>query len=135
MKRFVVLSVFSVLSVIGIRAQTATIPAPPQTTPRVYLTSKSNGNTWAVYRSQDMEMSKDFAKDCPSITVTLNAEAADYTVLLNHLEVGLFLLNNQFQVTNKVGDVLASLEEGHSINHGVKGACRIILENWNRAAK
>jgi hypothetical protein len=34
-------------------------------------------------------MAKDFEKHCPDTKVTLLQDKADYTVILNHIEVGL----------------------------------------------
>ncbi len=52
-----------------------------------------------------MEMGKDFEKDCPEVRVTINQNVADYTVLLNHIEVG-FARDNQLQIANKDGDLI-----------------------------
>ena len=46
-----------------------------------------------------MEMSKDLERDCPGVRMTINQQVADYTVLLNHIEVG-FARDNQIQVAN-----------------------------------
>jgi hypothetical protein len=61
--------------------------------------------------------------------------AADYTVILNHVEVGAFGRDNQFQVANKEGDMLGGVREkggikSGSINGGVKAACNVILSDW-----
>jgi hypothetical protein len=77
-----------------------------------------------------MEMSKDFERACPEVRITLNQSAADYTVALNHIEVGLFVRDNQFQIADKNGDLLAKTKEGGSINGGVKKVCAQILEDW-----
>ncbi len=109
--------------------------------PRVFLQSASKGNTWNASRDQSMEMAKDFQKDCPSVRITIAQEAADYTVLLNHIEVGLVLRDNQVQVADRNGDMLI-LHEGTGIKSGsirgsVRIACRMITEDWsdkNRSA-
>lgn len=82
-----------------------------------------------------MEMAKDFQKDCPNVKVTIAQNAADYTVLLNHIELGLLLRDNQVQVADRNGDMLV-LHEGNGIKSGsirgsVKIACRMIMEDWN----
>jgi hypothetical protein len=110
-------------------ANEAGAPTQARDKPRVYLTSASKGNLWNASRDQSMEMGKDFEKDCPSIRVTINQNAADYTVLLNHIEVG-FSRDNQFQIANKNGDLISKTKEGGSINGGVKKACAIILADW-----
>jgi hypothetical protein len=50
---------------------------------------------------------------------------ADYTVLLNHIELGLLNRDNQFQIADKNGDLISHTKEGGSINGGVKKACQI----------
>ena len=76
-----------------------------------------------------MEMSKDFEKVCPSVRVTINQQVADYTVILNHIELGLFARDNQIQVADKNGDLLKT-KEGGGIKGGVKKACDLILADW-----
>jgi hypothetical protein len=97
--------------------------------PRVFLQSASRGTNRNAARDQSMEMSKDLEKDCPDLAVTINQQAADYTVLLNHIEVG-FARDNQIQVANKDGDLLSKTKEGGSIAGGMKKACALILEDW-----
>jgi hypothetical protein len=97
--------------------------------PRVFLQANSRGNNWNANRDQSMEMSKDFERDCPEVRITLNQSAADYTVLLNHIEHG-FVRDNQFQVADKNGDLLTRTREGGSIKGGVKKACNQILSDW-----
>jgi hypothetical protein len=103
--------------------------------PRVFLQSASKGNTWNATRDQSMEMAKDFQRDCPNVKVTIAQSAADYTVLLNHIEVGLIVRDNQVQVADRNGDMLI-LHEGTGIKSGsirgsVRIACRMITEDWN----
>ena len=76
-----------------------------------------------------MEMSKDFERDCPGVRVTINQQAADYTVILNHIEVGLLARDNQLQVADKNGDLLQT-KEGGGIKGGVKNVCALILSDW-----
>jgi hypothetical protein len=66
-----------------------------------------------------MEMSNDFAKVCTGVRITVNQQAADYTVLLNHIELGLFARDNQMQVADKNSDLLET-KEGGGIKGGVK---------------
>jgi hypothetical protein len=115
-------------------AQQAQQPPSPQ--PRVFLQASSHGNVWNSRRDQSMEMAKDFQKNCPDVKVTILQNAADYTVILNHIEVGAFGRDNQFQVANKDGDMLGGVREKNgiksgSINGGVKAACNTILADWN----
>jgi hypothetical protein len=103
--------------------------------PRVFLQSASKGNNWNATRDQSMEMAKDFQRDCPIVKITIAQSAADYTVLLNHIEVGLIVRDNQVQVADRNGDMLI-LHEGTGIKSGsirgsVRIACRMITEDWN----
>jgi hypothetical protein len=77
-----------------------------------------------------MEMSKDFEEVCPSVRITITQQMADYTVLLNHIEIGLFVRDNQFQLADKNGDLLSKTKEGGSIKGGVKKVCDLISANW-----
>jgi hypothetical protein len=107
-------------------------PAAPATKPqqpRVYLQAASHGNNWNSHRDQSMEMSKDFEKVCPGVRITINQQMADYTVLLNHIESGLFARDNQVQVADKNGDLMKT-KEGGGIKGNVKKICEMILADW-----
>ena len=105
-------------------------PAPAPGKPRVFLSAASKGNNQNSARDQAMEMSHDLEKNCPSVRITINSQAADYTVLLNHIEVGLLVRDNQFQIANKDGDLITKTKEGGSIKGGAKRACELILADW-----
>jgi hypothetical protein len=98
--------------------------------PRVFLQANSHGNTWNARRDQSIEMAKDFQKDCPEVRVSVAQNNADYTLILNHIEVG-FSRDNQMEVANKSGDLLATREKG-GIKGGVKEVCSIILADWQK---
>jgi hypothetical protein len=100
--------------------------------PRVFLQAVSKGTNRNAERDQAMEMSKDFERDCDGLRVTINQQMADYTILLNHIEVGLFVRDNQIQVANKNGDLISKTKEGGSIAGGMRKACGLILEDWNK---
>jgi hypothetical protein len=100
--------------------------APTANKPRVFLQSASKGTNRNAARDQSMEMSKDFERDCDGVRVTINQQMADYTVVLNHIEVG-FARDNQIQVANKEGDLLSKTKEGGSIAGGMKKACALIV--------
>jgi hypothetical protein len=102
-----------------------------QDKPRVYLQSQSKGNTWNSQRDQSIEMAKDFTKNCPDVRISVVQNAADYTVILNHIEVGPFGRDNQMEVANKNGDLLATREKG-GIKGGVKAVCQMILADWEK---
>ncbi|MGA9980808.1 MAG: hypothetical protein WBQ08_19465 [Candidatus Sulfotelmatobacter sp.] len=98
--------------------------------PRVFLQANSHGNTWNARRDQSIEMAKDFQKHCPDVRISLAQNNADYTVILNHIEVG-FSRDNQMEVANRSGDLLATREKG-GIKGGVKEVCSIILADWQK---
>jgi len=102
--------------------------------PRVFFQSASHGNTTNASRDQSMEMSKDFEQDCPAVQITLAQQMADYTVALNHIEVGL-ARDNQIQVADKNGDLLSKTKEGGSIRAGMKKACALVLADWAKKTK
>ena len=78
-----------------------------------------------------MEMSKDFEKDCPGVHITINPSAADYTIMLNHIEHG-FVRDNQVQIANRDGDLISRTKEGGSIRGDMKKACQILLADWSK---
>jgi len=106
-------------------------PSAGSQLPRVFLQSASHGNNWNSRRDQSMEMAKDFEKVCPGVKITINQQNADYTVILNHIEVGLFNRDNQVQVADKNGDLMKT-KEGGGIKGNVKNACNLILADWAR---
>jgi hypothetical protein len=79
-----------------------------------------------------MEMSRDLERDCPDVKITINQQTADYIVLLNHIERGLLIRDNQIQVANREGDLITNTKEGGSIAGGMKRACMLILYDWSR---
>jgi hypothetical protein len=100
--------------------------------PRIFLQSVSSGNNVNARRDQSMEMGKDFERDCSAVRVSINQQMADYTVLLNHIETG-FMRDNQIQIADKDGDLIAKTKEGGSIDGGVKKACTLILTDWAKS--
>lgn len=106
-------------------------PAQSGNKPRVYLESASKGTNRNAARDQSMEMSKDLEGDCPGVRITINQQMADYTILLNHIEVG-FARDNQIEVADKNGDLLSKTKEGGSIRGGMKKACGVILADWGK---
>jgi len=99
--------------------------------PRVYLDSVSKGSNRNSDRDQSMEMSKDILKSCPDLVITINQQAADYTIRLNHIEHGLIVRDNQIQVFNKDGDLMKN-KEGGSIKGNIKQICEVIHQDWAR---
>jgi hypothetical protein len=80
-----------------------------------------------------MELAKDFSKQCPDVTVTLNTTEAQYTVSLNHEAFhGVLHKNNQLMVTNQKGDLLFS-NSSRAVSHSVNDACQAILGDWKAA--
>jgi hypothetical protein len=107
-------------------------PSQKEVPPRVYLQSASKGTNWNAARDQSMEMSRDLERNCPGVKITVNQQAADYIVLLNHIERGLLIRDNQIQVANREGDLITNTKEGGSIAGGMKRACMLILYDWSR---
>ena len=112
----------------------AAAPVDDSAKPRVYLQSQSKGTNQNAARDQSMEMSKDFEETCPGVRITINQQMADYTVLLNHIEMGLFVRDNQFQLADRNGDLLSKTREGGSIRYGVQKVCNLILADWAKNA-
>jgi TPR repeat protein len=100
--------------------------------PRVFFESASHGSNQNASRNQSMEMSKDFEQDCPGAQITISRQMADYTVALNHIEVGLIVRDNQVQVADRNGDLIAKTKEGGSIGGNMKQACEVILSDWTK---
>lgn len=103
------IALFTLSAVSALFAQAAQVTPPNAATvkPRVFLQAASKGNNRAAARDQAMEMSKDLEQDCPGVRITINQQNTDYTVLLNHIEVGLFVRDNQFQLADRNGDLLS----------------------------
>jgi hypothetical protein len=101
--------------------------------PRIFLQSQSHGNTAKASRDQSMEMGKDFEEVCPGVRITINQQMADYTVLLNHVEIGAFSRDNQVQIADKNGDLISRTKEGGSIKGAVKKACDLILADFAKS--
>ena len=125
---------------------------PAEAKPRVFIAGTGNsdlrtkatvtgGQGWATgaahstfgAHDQTMELAKDFGKQCPGVTVTLNQADADYTVGLNHEAFhGVILKNNQLIVANQKGDLIMS-NSTRAVSHSVNDACSAILSDWKAA--
>lgn len=80
--------------------------------------------------NQTTTLAKDFSKQCPGVTVTLNASDADYAVEPNHVAFhGLIHKNNQAMVTNRRGDLLSS-QASHTASLSSNDSCAAILADW-----
>ena len=117
--------------------------------PRVYIEGTGNvdvrteagvvgGSGWALgsahatvgAHNQTMELAKDFSKECPDVTVTLNSTDADYKVAMNHEAFhGLIHKNNQIMVANRRGDLVFS-NTSRAVSHSVNDSCVAILSDW-----
>ncbi|HEX4038240.1 MAG TPA: hypothetical protein VHX37_09290 [Acidobacteriaceae bacterium] len=113
----------------GAPSDVAPPPGQSPEKPRVYLESASKGTNRNAARDQSMEMGKDLEGDCPAVRITISQDMADYTILLNHIEVG-FARDNQIEVANKQGDLISRTKEGGSIRGGMKKACQTVLADW-----
>ncbi len=138
-------SLFVVLLLTGV--------AVAQEKPRVYVQGKGSedvqstgsgvgGHHWGSWGSRStidshdegMEVSKDLQKNCNGITVTLNQQAADYTVMLNRESKknrGLLRTNSQIEVANRLGDVLGT-NATRTVGNAAKDACQLILADWSQ---
>lgn len=127
--------------------------AVAQEKPRVFVQGKGSedaqssgsgvgGRHWATFGSrttidshdEGMEVSKDLQKNCPAVTVTVNQNAADYTVMLNRESKknrGLLRTNSQVQVANRLGDVLGS-SATRTVGNAAKDACELIVADWSQ---
>lgn len=124
--------------------------------PRVFISGKgsvdvnsdgaSSGNRWFRARSsrstidshdEAIEMAKDFSKECPDVTVTVNQAVADYTVSLNRESKknrGLLRSNNQVMIVNRMGDMLHA-GATHAVSSATKDACSAIMADWKEHGK
>jgi hypothetical protein len=122
-----------------------------QDKPRVFVQGKGSedtqssgsgvgGHHWGTWGSRSttdshdegMEVSKDLQKNCPGVTVTLNQQVADYTIMLNRESKknrGLLRSNSQVEVANRLGDVLGT-NATHTVGNASKDACHEILADW-----
>lgn len=127
--------------------------AVAQEKPRVFVQGKGSedaqssgsgvgGRHWATFGSrttidshdEGMEVSKDLQKNCAAVTVTVNQNAADYTVMLNRESKknrGLLRTNSQVQVANRLGDVLGS-SATRTVGNAAKDACELIVADWSQ---
>jgi ABC-type uncharacterized transport system YnjBCD substrate-binding protein len=108
--------------------------ATAQDQPKVFIEASSAKNGTAIFgggnaRNQAIEMSKDFQKQCPEVKITIKQDAADYTVILNHLESGLIARDNQIEVADKDGSLITTREKG-SIKNQTRFACELILNDF-----
>jgi hypothetical protein len=100
-----------------------------QDKPKVFIQSESSGSNRNAARNQTIEMSKDFQKDCPGVKITIRQDLADYSLILNHIEHGMFVRDNQIEVADKDGSLLTTRERG-SIKNNTKFACELILSDF-----
>jgi hypothetical protein len=113
--------------------------------PRVFVAGKGaqnvstnaseGGNHWfRSGRADSMEVTRDLQKNCSSVVITINQQAADYTIVLDRESKqnrGLLGSNSQFQVANRIGDVLGS-NATHTVSNASKDACELILADWKQ---
>jgi hypothetical protein len=127
------------------------VSAQAQDKPRVFVDGKGSqdvtssgsgggGNHWAAWGSrstidshdESMEVTKDLQKNCGAVTITLNQQNADYTIMLNRESKknrGLLRSNSQVEVANRAGDVLGT-NATHTVGNAAKDACQLIASDW-----
>jgi hypothetical protein len=125
--------------------------ATAQDKPRVFVQGKGSENVssngaaggdhhWAAWGSkstidshdESMEVTKNFQKDCSSVTVTINQANADYIVMMNRESKqnrGLLRTNSQIQVANKAGDIIGT-KATRTVGSASKDACNLIVADW-----
>jgi hypothetical protein len=123
-------------AVLAAPAEPAALPLPARSAnkPRVFLRARSHTRGWNESRDQSMEMSKDFQEICPDVQISVDQHLVDYSVELNHTEHS-FVRENQMQIADKDGDLLANTEgsiKTESIKGGVKKVCDAIRADWAR---
>jgi hypothetical protein len=86
-------------------------------------------------RPQTAEIMRTFAQRCPSMTVTMKKESADYVVLLDH-EGGKEAVqrDNKVAVFDKGGDMIFS-GSTRMLGNAVKDACAAISQDRARPAR
>jgi hypothetical protein len=125
----------------------ATVPAPDQDKPRVFVT---DSNSWSTQssaggshgsfgasssggaRPQTAEIIKTFGQRCPQITVNNRADASNYIVELDH-EGGKSVFAHKDKIAvfvQKTGDSIFS-ESTLSVGGSVKDACTALLTHWS----
>ena len=128
-------------SVVAIVLATA---ANGQEKPRVFVTDSQSwdaqgsfaanhkegaGSYAAGARPQTAEIIKTFGEPCPEVTVTRNADRADYVLTLGHEGgKGLVRKDNKWALFNKGGDATGS-GSTRSLGNSVKDACSCIAKN------
>ncbi len=85
-------------------------------------------------RPQTAEIIKTFGERCPEAIITMNEDAADYIVLLDH-EGGkdIFRRDNKFALFNEAGDVIGS-GSTRALGNAVKDACQFLFDDWRSRA-
>ena len=127
--------------------------AVAQDKPRVFVAGKgtenvstnasAGGNHWfrtgradstIGAHDESMEVTKDLQKNCGGVIITINQQAADYTIMMDRESKqnrGLLRSNSQIQVANRMGDVLGS-SATHTVSNAAKDACELILADWKQ---
>lgn len=112
-------------------------------TENVSTNASSGGNHWfrtgradstIGAHDESMEVTKDLQKNCSGVIITINQQAADYTIMMDRESKqnrGLLRSNSQVQVANRMGDVLGS-NATHTVSNAAKDACELILADWKQ---
>jgi hypothetical protein len=113
-------------------AQQPPMPAQSTSKPRVLLTLANSSAGQSAPQDQSMQMSKEFAQNCPGAQVTIDPEMIDYTVFLNSVQDSA-VQYTQIRITNKDGNLISNTKESESIDGGVKKACNVIMADWAKS--
>ena len=92
--------------------------------PDIGLSGSSGGA-----RPQTVEVIKTFNDKCPTLTVTIKKEAADYIVMFDH-EGGktIFNVDNKVAIFNREGDAIYS-GSTRSLGNAVKDSCEAVYKD------
>ena len=136
------LCLIAVSSASVLAAEPSTRPQESGGKARVFIT---DSNSWSVSggfggssggfgggvsggaRPQTVEIIKTFGEKCPSVTVTMKQDMADFVVLLDHEGgKGWARKDNKVAVFNRAGDAILS-KSTRSLGNSVKDACEAIM--------
>jgi PEGA domain len=139
---FSILATFCLAGIPAAFCLASAVPADLASQPRVFIT---DSNSWEMSggfggssagfggavrggaRPQTAEIIKTFGEKCPQVTVTMNKDAADFVVLLDHEGgKGLARKKDKVAVFQRNGDSIFS-HSTRSIGNAVKDSCKAIM--------
>jgi hypothetical protein len=98
--------------------------------PRVFLTSENSASSWgSQLHGQATEIAKLFGTACPTVVIATKSSNVEYTMFLIHTG-SLFSHENQMQISDRNGNVIAPPFSLDPIQRIVKHACDAITSDW-----